>query len=63
MLGWALTFFIIAVIAGIFGFGGVATASMGAAQILFYIFLALFLISLIVGLVRPGGGRGIDRRI
>ncbi len=52
MLYWAAVFFIIAIIAGALGFGGLAAAAGGVAQILFYIFLVLFLISLIVGLVR-----------
>lgn len=54
MLGWALTFLLVALIAGIFGFGGVASASMGIAQVLFFIFLVGFLITLVMYLV---GGR------
>ncbi len=52
MLGWALTFFIIALIAAVFGFGGIAAASAGVAKVLFFIFLVLFLISLVFGAVR-----------
>ncbi|MBI1328627.1 MAG: DUF1328 domain-containing protein [Alphaproteobacteria bacterium] len=52
MLGWALTFFIIAIIAGVLGFGGIAMATAGIAKLLFFIFLVLFAISLIAGLVR-----------
>jgi uncharacterized membrane protein YtjA (UPF0391 family) len=52
MLYWAAVFFVIALIAGALGFGGIAAASAGIAQILFYIFLVLFLIALITGLVR-----------
>ena len=48
MLGWALTFLVIALIAGAFGFGGIATTSAGIAQILFVIFLALFVIAMVV---------------
>lgn len=54
MLGWALTFLLVALLAGIFGFGGVASASMGIAQVLFFIFLVGFLITLVMYLV---GGR------
>ncbi|HIG21862.1 DUF1328 domain-containing protein [Henriciella sp.] len=43
MLGWALTFFVLAIIAAVFGFGGIAGASAGIAQILFFVFLALLL--------------------
>jgi uncharacterized membrane protein YtjA (UPF0391 family) len=52
MLGWALTFFVIALIAAIFGFGGIAGASAGIAQILFGVFLVLFVASLILRAVR-----------
>lgn len=52
MLSWALTFLVIAIIAAIFGFGGIASTASGIAQILFVIFLGLFLVSLIVGLLR-----------
>ena len=45
MLSWALTFFILAVIAGILGFGGIASASAGIAKILFVVFIVLFVAS------------------
>ena len=48
MLGWALTFLVIALIAAVFGFGGIASASAGIAQILFFIFVALFVVAIIV---------------
>lgn len=47
MLRWAIAFFIIALIAAVLGFGGIAVAAAGIAKIIFYIFLALFIISLI----------------
>ena len=52
MLGWALIFLVIAVIAAIFGFGAIAGTAAGIAQVLFYIFLAIFIISLLAGLFR-----------
>lgn len=52
MLGWILTFLVIALIAGALGFGGIAGASAGIAQLLFYIFLALLLVSLFMHLFR-----------
>jgi uncharacterized membrane protein YtjA (UPF0391 family) len=52
MLRWALAFFIIALIAAIFGFGGIALAAAGIAKILFFIFLVLFLVALVSGLMR-----------
>jgi len=51
MLYWAAVFFVIALIAGALGFGGVAAAAGGIAQILFYIFLVMFIVALIAGLV------------
>lgn len=50
MLKWALTFLVIAIIAGIFGFTGVEAASATIAKWLFGIFLVLFVGALIVGL-------------
>jgi uncharacterized membrane protein YtjA (UPF0391 family) len=52
MLNWALIFFIVAIIAAIFGFGGVAVAAAGIAKILFFFFLVLFVISLVAGVTR-----------
>jgi uncharacterized membrane protein YtjA (UPF0391 family) len=52
MLRWAVGFFVVALIAAAFGFLGVATAAVGIARLLFYVFLILFLVSLIGGLVR-----------
>ncbi|HEV7621316.1 MAG TPA: DUF1328 family protein [Flavisolibacter sp.] len=52
MLSWVIAFLIIAIIAGIFGFTGIFVAAVGIAKILFYIFLVLFLVSLIIHLVR-----------
>jgi uncharacterized membrane protein YtjA (UPF0391 family) len=48
MLYWALIFFVVALIAGAFGFGGIASASVGIAQILFVIFLILLVGSLLM---------------
>jgi uncharacterized membrane protein YtjA (UPF0391 family) len=52
MLYWALTFFVVALIAAIMGFGGVAIAAAGIAKILFFVFLVLFLVSLIAHMSR-----------
>lgn len=48
MLGWAITFFLIAIVAAIFGFGGIAAGAVSIAKILFFIFLVLFIVSLVV---------------
>lgn len=52
MLSLTLTFLVIALIAAVLGFGGIAGASAWIAQICFGIFIVLFLISLIAGAVR-----------
>jgi uncharacterized membrane protein YtjA (UPF0391 family) len=57
MLRWILIFFVFAIIAGALGFTGIAGASIGIAQTLFYIFIILFVLSLIVHLVRGSGPR------
>lgn len=49
MLYWAAVFLVIALVAALFGFGGIAGTSMGIAKILFFVFLILFVISLLVG--------------
>ncbi|QEG00638.1 hypothetical protein Mal15_47090 [Stieleria maiorica] len=49
MLGWALTFLIIALIAGVLGFGVIAGTAASIAKILFVVFLVLFIIGLIMG--------------
>jgi uncharacterized membrane protein YtjA (UPF0391 family) len=52
MLGWALTFLIIALIAGVLGFGGVAVVSVEIAKLIFVVFLILFLVSIVLALLR-----------
>ena len=55
MLGWALTFLVVALIAGVLGFTSIAGAAMGVAKILFFVVLVLFVVSLVMHMVR---GRG-----
>ena len=52
MLHYAVVFFIVALIAALFGFGGIAAGAVEIAQVLFFIFLVLFVVSLIAGLLR-----------
>lgn len=51
MLRWAAAFFILAIIAAILGFGGIAVATAEIAKLLFFVFLIVFAISLVMGLV------------
>jgi uncharacterized membrane protein YtjA (UPF0391 family) len=52
MLYWAVVFFAIAIVAALFGFTGVAAGAAEIAKVLFFIFLVLFVISLVFGLTR-----------
>ena len=57
MLGWVVTFLIIALIAGLLGFGGIAGASVEIAKVIFFIALVLFVASVVLGVVRRGRTR------
>jgi len=52
MLYYALVFLLVAILAGVFGFSGIAIASAGIAKILFFVFIVLFLVSLITHAAR-----------
>lgn len=52
MFGWALTFLIVALIAAVLGFGGIATFAVDIAKIIFFVAIVLFVVSAIIGLVR-----------
>jgi uncharacterized membrane protein YtjA (UPF0391 family) len=52
MLRWALAFFIVELVAALLGFTGIAVASAGIAKILFFIFLILFLVTMVGHLFR-----------
>jgi len=54
MLGWVVTFLVIALIAGLLGFGGIAGISIEIAKVIFFIAIVLFLVSAIFGVVRRG---------
>lgn len=47
MLGWAIGFFVAALVAAVFGFGGIASAFSGLAVLLFWVFVGLFVLSLL----------------
>jgi uncharacterized membrane protein YtjA (UPF0391 family) len=49
MLYWAAVFFVIALLAAVFGFGGIAASAVGVAKVLFFVFLILAVVSLIFG--------------
>jgi uncharacterized membrane protein YtjA (UPF0391 family) len=51
MLKLALFFLVVAIIAGLFGFTGIAAAAGGIAKILFFIFIVVFVLLLVAGLM------------
>ena len=53
MLSWALTFLVIALLAGVFGFGIVGGMAYGAARICFFVFLVLAVVSMLTGRRAP----------
>lgn len=56
MLRWAVIFLVIAIIAAVLGFGGIAGTAVGIAKILFFVFLIIAVIMFLMG---RGGARGL----
>jgi uncharacterized membrane protein YtjA (UPF0391 family) len=54
LLHYAIVFLVVALIAAAVGFGGVAGVAMEGARLLFWVFIVLFVISLVAGLIRRG---------
>lgn len=54
MLSWAVTFLVVALIAAVLGFGGIAGTAIEIAKIIFFVAIVLFLISAVAGLMRRG---------
>lgn len=54
MLHYAVVFFVIAVVAALFGFGGIAAGAVGIAKVLFFVFLILAAVSFPMGVFRRG---------
>ncbi len=52
MIGWALTFLVVALVAAVFGFGGIAGTAVEIAKLIFFVAVVLFAISAVVGLLR-----------
>lgn len=59
MLRWALGFLVLALIAGVLGFTGLAGDSMYIAKILFFLFLVVFIVGLVFSLIT---GRSVEGR-
>jgi uncharacterized membrane protein YtjA (UPF0391 family) len=52
MLQLAAVFFVIALVAAIFGFGGIAAGAVEIGKILFFIFLVIFIVTFVLGIMR-----------
>jgi uncharacterized membrane protein YtjA (UPF0391 family) len=52
MLYWSLMFLLIAILAAVFGFTGISLLAAGVAKVLFFIFLVLFVVSLVMHVSR-----------
>jgi len=62
MLSWAIGFFILALVAAFFGFGGIASSAAGIAKVLLVLFVIGFIISLVMGMRDRGDRVGAMRR-
>lgn len=51
MLRWSIAFFVIALVAALFGFGGIAAGAVAIGRVLFFVFVALFVLTLLLRLV------------
>ncbi len=52
LLHWAVVFLVVAIVAALFGFGGVAGTAMEGAKLLFWVAIVFLVISLVLGLIR-----------
>jgi uncharacterized membrane protein YtjA (UPF0391 family) len=57
MLSWAIVFLIVAIVAAVFGFGGLAGAAVGIAKALFFLFILAFAVSLVMHMRGRSGPR------
>jgi uncharacterized membrane protein YtjA (UPF0391 family) len=54
LLHWAVVFLVVALVAALLGFGGIAGTAMEGARLLFWVALVFLLVSLVFGLMRRG---------
>jgi uncharacterized membrane protein YtjA (UPF0391 family) len=55
LLYWAAVFLVVALVAAVLGFGGVAGVAMEGARLLFWVAIVQFIVALVGGLMRRGG--------
>ena len=54
MLHYAVVFLVIALVAALFGFGGIVAGAVGIAKILFFVFVIMALVTFVLGLLKRG---------
>ena len=54
MLNYAVIFLVVALVAAVFGFGGIAAGAVEIAKILFFIFALMAIVSFVISLIRKG---------
>ncbi len=54
MLHYAVVFFVVALVAAVFGFGGIAAGAVEIAKVLFFIFAIMAVVTFVAGLIRKG---------
>lgn len=54
MLHYAVVFLVIALVAALFGFGGIAAGAVEIAKILFFVFVIMAVVTFVIGLVKKG---------
>lgn len=54
LLYWAVAFLVVAIVAALFGFGGVAGTAVEGAKLLFWVAIVLMVVSAVVGMLRRG---------
>ncbi|MBS3018430.1 hypothetical protein DJFAAGMI_01162 [Comamonas sp. PE63] len=52
MLRYAVIFLIIALVAAVFGFGGIAAGAVDIAKILFFVFIIIAVITFLIGSIK-----------
>lgn len=57
MMYWAMVFFLVAIVAALFGFGGISTVAVGMSKTLFFVALIVFLVTLVLGVSGRGRAR------
>lgn len=52
MLHYAVVFLVIALVAALFGFGGIAAGAVEIAKILFFVFVIMAVVTFVIGLIK-----------